>query len=256
MNEKRTDFKRSLAGLVYILKKSVIGMVIAGLILGGTVGIISKKLIAPEYSAKSAMYIASASDSVLKLADLEVGSSMTGDYTYLITSRPFITEMKSRLGLGSEYTYAQLKSMISVTNPSGTHVIEITAVCNDAKMAADMANALAEVSVAKIADIMESSNPKITEYSNAVGYQVGPNSTRNAIISFILGMILCFAVSYLRNISDDTVKSIDDIDSILELNVLGMVNTAPNPKTQSKNSHRKKKTKSSVSASSDQGKKS
>ncbi len=240
MNEKKTDFKRSLAGMLFILQKSLIGMIIAGLILGGAVGIISKKLIAPTYSAKSAMYIASASDSVLKLADLEVGSSMTGDYIYLITSRPFITEMKTRLGL-SDYTYAQLKSMISVVNPSGTHVIEISAVCDDAKMAADMANALAEVSVSKIADIMESSNPKITEYSQTVGYQVGPNSTRNAVLSFLLGMILYFVIAYLSNVSDDTVKSIEDIDSILELNVLGMVNTAPNEKGQKKNSHRKKK---------------
>ncbi len=240
MNDKK-DFKRSLAGVVFILQKSLIGMIIAGLILGGVVGIISKKLITPTYSAKSAMYIASASDSVLQLADLQIGSSMASDYIYLITSRPFITEMKGRLGLGPEYTYAQLKSMINVVNPNGTHVIEITAVCNDAKMAADMANALAEVSVSKIADIMESSNPKITEYSNTVGYKVGPNSTRNAIISFMLGMILFFVFSYLSSVSDDTVKSIEDIDSILELNVLGMVNTAPSEKSQKKSSHRKKK---------------
>ncbi|MBQ8600599.1 MAG: hypothetical protein IJ407_04375 [Clostridia bacterium] len=250
MIQKETDFKRSLAGLFYIIKKSLIGMIISGLVLGGSVGLFSKKFIDPKYSAKSALYIASASDSVLQLDDIQIGSSLTDDYIYLITSRPFITEMKLRIGLGSEYTYAMLSDMISVTNPTGTHAIEITTVCKDDKLAADISNALAEVSVTKLADIMESSHPKITEYAAARGAQVSPNSTMNAMVSFVLGALAFFVFSYLKTVSDDTIKSVEDIDSMLQLNVLGMVNEAPTKaQTGDKKRSRKKKSKKTEKAS-------
>lgn len=234
MVQKKTEieFKKSLAGLVYILKKCFLGMVICGVIVGGSVGVISKTFITPKYSAMSALYIVSASDSVLKLADLEVGSSLTSDYIYLITSRPFITEMKEQLGLGSEYTYKRLNEMITVTNPNDTHAIEITVVSEDEKLAADMCNALAEVSVTRLADIMESSHPKITEYAAVRGNMISPNSTLNAFVSFILGMLLYFIFVYIKNVSDDTVKSTEDIETLLELSVLGMVNVAPHKKSK------------------------
>lgn len=234
MNQNEKDFKVSLAGLLDVVKKSILGMIITGLILGGTVGIISKKFVDPKYSAKSALYVVSASDSILKIADLELGSSITSDYIYLITSRPFITEMKNRLGLGSEYTYARLKSMITVTNPKNTHTIEITTVSKDDKLAADISNALAEISVTRIADIMESSHPKIIENAAARGYQVSPNSTLNAIISFILGAILFFIAKYISVASDNTVKSIEDVDMQLGLNILGVVNEATDKRKPSR----------------------
>ena len=234
MNQNDRDFKTSLAGFLNVVKKSIAGMIITGLILGGTVGIISKKFVAPEYSAKSALYIVSASDSILKIADLELGTSITSDYIYLITSRPFITEMKNRLGLGSEYTYAKLKSMITVENPKNTHTIEITTVSTDDKLAADMSNALAEISVTRIADIMESSHPKIIENAAARGYQVSPNATLNAIVSFILGAIAFFTFKYVSIASDNTVKSVEDVDAQLGLNVLGVVNSADGVKTKRK----------------------
>ena len=74
-------------------------------------------------------------------------------------------------------------------------------------------------------------HPKITEYAAVRGNMISPNSTLNAIISFILGMLLFFIFSYMRSVSDDTIRSIEDIDSLLELNVLGMVNVAPPKKT-------------------------
>ncbi len=234
MNQNDKDFKTSLAGLLNVVKKSIVGMIITGLILGGTVGIVSKKFIAPEYSAKSALYIVSASDSILKIADLELGTSITSDYIYLITSRPFITEMKNRLGLGSEYTYAKLKSMITVENPKNTHTIEITTVSTDDKLAADMSNALAEISVTRIADIMESSHPKIIENAAARGYQVSPNATLNAIVSFILGAIAFFTFKYVSIASDNTVKSVEDVDTQLGLNVLGVVNGPDSAKAKRK----------------------
>lgn len=241
VNNPQTDLKTTVLDIWNIFKSAVIGMLITGIIFGGTAAVISKKLIAPKYSAMSALYIVSASETVLNISDLQVGSSLTDDYIYLITSRPFITEMKQRLGLGSEYTYGQLKSMVSVRNPSDTHAIEITATTTDSKLAADMANALAEVSVTRLADIMESSHPKIIEYAASHGGKVSPNSTFNAIVSFALGAIAFFAVSYIRRVMDNTVKSVEDVENKLGLNVLGVVNIAADDRTKSRKKVRRRK---------------
>ena len=146
--------------------------------------------------------------------------------------------MKNRLGLGSDYTYDRLKSMITVENPKNTHTIEITTVSTDDKLAADMSNALAEISVTRIADIMESSHPKIIENAAARGYQVSPNSTLNAIVSFILGAMGFFMFKYVMIASDNTIKKVEVIETQLGLNVLGVVNTSVSTK---KTSHKFRK---------------
>ncbi len=231
LKKSEVEFERSLSGVLYVLKKSILGMIITGVIFGGTAGVVSETLIKPKYSAMSSLYIVSASESLLKMADLEIGSSLTSDYIYLITSRPFITEVKQKLGLGPEYTYNRIKGMITVSNPSDTHAIEIETVSTDDKLAADISNALAEVSVTKLADIMESSHPKIIEYAAARNNKISPNSTMNAIVSAILGIIAYFIISFFRSVSDDTIKSFEDIENLLELNILGMINLGPAKKS-------------------------
>ncbi len=231
------DFRMSLIGFLDVLKRSVVGMIITGIIIGGSVGIYSKKCITPKYSAMSSMYIVSASESIINVSDLQIGTSIAGDYVYLIKSRPFITEMKKRLELGDEYTYSKLKSMIAVTNPKDTHAIEIRVTATDATLAADMANALAEVSATRISDIMEISHPKIVEYSLSRGTKVSPNSTNNALISFVLAAFAYFAIALIIHLSDNTVKTLEDVDVKLELNVLGMINS-PNAE---KSKYKKKK---------------
>lgn len=222
------SYKRSFNGMLFLLRRCIVAMLIIGVLIASVVKIGIVKFQVPTYSATSAIYIASASGSVINFSDLQVGSSIAADYTYLIKSRNFISEVKKQLGLGDEYTYSKIKNMIYIKNPTNTHVIEIRTVSTDGKLAADISNALAEVSATRISDITETSHPKVIEY--AIAARVPNNSTTKAVLAAILAMLIFYSVSLMRFWADDTVRSPEDVESMFEINALGIINGAPDDK--------------------------
>ena len=56
--------------------------------------------VAPTYQATAKIYIVSASnDSVVNLADLQIGSQLTADYQKLLVSRPLLQDVIANLGM-------------------------------------------------------------------------------------------------------------------------------------------------------------
>ncbi|MBQ6537586.1 MAG: hypothetical protein IJL75_01635, partial [Eubacterium sp.] len=83
-------------------------------------GVYHLKLVKPVYQASTELYITS-TDSVISLQDLQLGSALTADYQSIITSRSVLNRVISDLELNVDYK--TLGKMISVSNPTGTHII-------------------------------------------------------------------------------------------------------------------------------------
>ncbi len=226
--ENSFSYKRSFNGMFFLFRKSLIGMLILGVIVGLVVKIGISKFQTPTYSATSAIYVASASGAVINFSDLQAGSLLTADYSYLIKSKSFIAEVKRQLNLGDEYPSSKISKMISTKIPTNTHIVEIKAVSKDGKLAADVANALAEISASRISDITETSHPKVVEY--AIAKRVGTDSTTSAGLLAILAMAVYYVVELLKFWADDTVHSPEDVETLFEINSLGIVNGAPDDK--------------------------
>ena len=109
-------FFRFLEKIHWILLTALAGAAIAGVLV--------YRVITPVYQATSKIYIVG-SDTTISLSDLQIGSNLAADYQEVFKNWHVHELVDKRLNL--DYSYTQLSSMISVSNPQGTHVLYVRA---------------------------------------------------------------------------------------------------------------------------------
>ncbi len=189
------------------------GWILAAFIAGGILlGLVTFFFITPKYTATSKVYMVSAnSDSILDLADLNLGTSLSKDYAEVLTSRPILEDVIDTLGL--PYTYEGLEGMIEVSSTSETRILVISAESADPQEAKGIANRLALLAVSRLPDLMGTMEPSLIESAVTPKGPSSPSYTKNIMIGALLFALLVMAVLTFRFISDDTLKTTEDVEA-------------------------------------------
>ncbi len=190
--------------------------------------------IAPTYTSTSSMVVLTKETTLTSLADLQLGSQLTKDYTVLITSRPVLETVIDNLGI--EMSYKILKQRISIQNPEDTRILYISVTTNDAKQAKAIVDELASVSALFIGDTLEITPPKIIEEGEVAAVKAGPNLTKNTILGFLGGLALICAIIVILELLNDSIRTEEDVEKYLGLPVLAVVPV----KEEAKKKHAKK----------------
>lgn len=176
----------------------------------------------PTYQSTSKIYVVSASkDSVIDFSDINVGSSLTLDYEQLILSYPVLSKVSDNLGLN--YSIKDLKSMISVTNPEDTRILNITVTSTDKKEAMDIANKVMEVSIDYLPETMSTNAPNVAERARMAEQKAGPSYTKYTMIGALLGLLISCGVIIARYLMDDTIHSAEDMEKYFGLVPLSVI---------------------------------
>ena len=191
-------------------------------LIGATVfGAYHNMMVKPVYTASTELYITS-TDSVISLQDLQLGSAPTADYQSIITSRAVLNKVIDDLQLNTDYK--GLRKLISVTNPTGTHIIQTKVSTNNLALSRDIANDLLVVSIDRIFQIVGTSEPTIIDYAEAQAVEdATPGLLRYLIIGGMIGFLLVAAVLFAETIMNRALKTEDDIEKYLQLPVLSAV---------------------------------
>ncbi len=177
--------------------------------------------IAPTYTSTSSMLVLTKETTLTSLADLQLGTQLTKDYTLLINSRPVLEEVIENLGL--DMNYKALKGCVATENPEDTRVLYISVTMGDPQQAKAVVDELANVSSKYIADIMEVTAPKIIEEGEVSGTKTGPNLMKNTIMGFLAGAFLVCAIIVVLELLNDTIQTEDDIERHLGIPTLAVV---------------------------------
>ena len=178
------------------------------------------RLVTPVYQATSKIYIAG-SDTTISLSDLQLGSTLATDYQEVFKIWHVHEMVDERLDLN--YSYSQLEKMVSVNNPSGSHLLYIyvkSSVPEEAKLLADT---YAEVVQDYIANKMELRKPQILEKARTPVRPIYPNVNATVAKGAVfggLGIILIFLFVFIL---DDRIRSADDISKAVNLPLFGSV---------------------------------
>ena len=175
----------------------------------------------PVYKSTSILYVLTKSTSITSLADIQMGTSLTQDYMVVITSRPVVEKVIENLGL--DMTYGQLKDSISVVNPTNTRFLEITVSNHDAFLAKKIVDELADVSAAKMAEVMETQEPNIMDYGQIAESPSSPSLIKNSMIGAMLGFIAACGIIIVLHLLNDTIRTSEDVEKYLGINVLGLI---------------------------------
>ena len=233
------EIEIDLVALFHELVKHWKALVASMVLLAAVFGLYSKITFVPEYEASAEMYVLSKSTSITSFADIQVGSSLTNDYEYVITGRTVLSQVIDNLDM--DETYEQLSKRVSIENPTDTRVLKIVVTDTDLEASKTVADEIAKVSSQYIADNMDQSQPKIIQTAYASKTPVNNNILKNTVIGAVLGLFLAAGIVVLGYMLDDTISNADDMETRTGLKVLASLPVDETEYNGAKTKRRKKK---------------
>lgn len=217
--------------LLYALKKRIKYIVIA-VVIGALVGFIySKFLVTPMYkssttfvlskSTENNVQVENTSSEAITQSDITLNSKLVSTYSEIIKSKTIAKKVINTLGL--DMTVEQFKSNVTVTSKDDTELIEITVSNENGKIAADIANSLAEVFREKVYEVYKIDNLSIIDVAeeDTEPYNIG--TVKNIVLFALVGMVLSCGIIFLIVYFDDTIKDEKDIEALLNIPVIASI---------------------------------
>ena len=184
-------------------------------------GLYSKILLTPIYKSTAMVYVLSKETTLTSLADLQIGSQLTKDYSVLVTSRPVLEQVIEKQQL--DMRVDELERMISIGNPTDTRVLTITISDTDPIRA----QALAEEGGKDFFRLHRRyyGNGSAQDHR---GRRTGRKTKfskceKNAAMGGLAAAVLISGIICLGVIMDDTIKTEEDVEKYLGLTVLASI---------------------------------
>ncbi|MTS07629.1 Wzz/FepE/Etk N-terminal domain-containing protein [Streptococcus parasanguinis] len=177
-----------------------------------------------EYQSTSRIYVVSRQNqdnNALTNSDLQAGSYLVKDYREIILSQNVLSQAIEELKL--DMTPAELSKKISVSVPTDTRILSITAKDGNPKEAARIANGLRNVAAEKIIAVTKVSDVTTLDEAEVPQTPSSPNIRRNVLLGFIAGTGLMVVLMVVVEVLDDRVKRPEDIEELMGLTLLGIV---------------------------------
>ena len=219
--EDDDEIEIDLLELFYALRHRWWAILLALVIGAGAAGVYTKKLIAPHYQSTSMVYVLSKETTLASLADLQIGSQLTKDYSVIIKSRPVLQEVIDKQNL--DLTTDELGEMITIDNPKDTRILSITVEDIEPMRAKAIVDEVTKSASNYIGDIMEMVPPKVIEDGVFAVKPSSPSVKKNAAVGGLGLAVLVCGLICLKTVLDDTIKSEEDIEKYLGLSVLAVI---------------------------------
>jgi len=217
--------------LLYALKKRIKYIVIAVVICALVGFIYSKFLVTPMYkssttfvlskSTENNVQVENTSSEAITQSDITLNSKLVSTYSEIIKSKTIAKEVINTLGL--DMTVEQFKSNVTVTSKDDTELIEITVSNENGKIAADIANSLAEVFREKVYEVYKIDNLSIIDVAEEATEPYNIGTVKNIVLFALVGMVLSCGIIFLIVYFDDTIKDEKDIEALLNIPVIASI---------------------------------
>lgn len=232
-----------LLELFQYFRSQILILIIALLVGGVAAGAITHFLITPKYQATSKLYVVSASNNkIVDLNDLNIGTSLSEDYTELIKIRPILEDVIKDCNL--DYEYEELLEMLTIAPVGETRILAITVESTSAKEAMTIANSVAATAVTYLPKLMETTAPNIAEKAVLPEGPCSPNLVTNTAIGAIGMLVLVMAVLTVLFLMDDTMRSAEEVEKafgVMPLTVIPEGDIAKSPIKERKRSLRRRR---------------
>lgn len=178
-------------------------------------------LVTPLYDSTGKLYITNKESQNITTSELSVSMYLTNDYVNLIVDRAVLDEVAR--DLDNDYTYAQLKSAITVTNPEDTRFLEITARSPSAEDSKRIVDSVCRVSQEKLVELLGIDRVVIIRNGNLSTSPSVPNLSRNLLGAVIIAVFIYAAFVCVLCLMDDKIDSPEDVEKFLNMSVLGNI---------------------------------
>ncbi|MDQ0216274.1 capsular polysaccharide biosynthesis protein [Oikeobacillus pervagus] len=215
----------SLRELMQTLRKRLRLIFIITFLAALVSGVVSYFFLTPIYQTSTQILVNQSKNEqqLYSTNEVQTNLQLINTYSVIMKSPAILNKVIKELNL--EMTTDQLNEKITVQSEKDSQVVNMSVQDEDPKQAALIANKTAEVFQKEIVKIMNIDN--VTILAKAVVKDdlapIKPQPTLNIAIAVVVGLMAGVGLAFLLEYLDNTVKTEQDVENLLELPVLGMV---------------------------------
>ncbi|MEH7367335.1 YveK family protein [Priestia megaterium] len=187
--------------------------------------VISFFVLTPVYETKTQILVnqAKSDQQLYNATEVQTNIQLINTYNVIIKSPAILDKVKDQLNL--DRSVDALNNQISVSNATDSQVVEIVVKDTSPHVAAQIANKTAEVFQTQISKIMKVDNVSIlskAEVKDNIA-PVKPQPLLNIVAAIVIGLMVGTGLAFLLEYLDNTIKTEQDIESILEIPIMGVI---------------------------------
>lgn len=215
-----------ITNYINIIKKRLLLIIFVTLTCTLISALVSYFFIKPTYKANISVIIGKGETATNIAAtenynDLLLYQNSVKTYAALATSRKVADDVISKLNLNIDTT--TLISMISATPNANTEFLTLTVKAKDKETSVKIANQLAQSLKEVSKNIKKQDSVNLVDDAQLPTQPDSPKPKLNIAISFFLGLIVSVGVVLLLEYLDNTVKTQEDIESLLGIPTIGLI---------------------------------
>ena len=173
----------------------------------------AKYVVTPLYQSSILIYVNNSSFSIgntsvsVSSGDITASKSLVNTYTVILMTRTTLEEVARESGL--DYTYEQLKGMVTAGPEQNTEVLRVTVTCADPSDAKTLVNTIAKVLPNKISGIIDGTSGKVADYGVIPKKRYSPSYTKAAAVGGLIGMVITCGIVVIVSLMDTVVHDED-----------------------------------------------
>jgi capsular polysaccharide biosynthesis protein len=215
----------SLKDIVATIKKRLSLIALITLIAIAISGIISYFILTPVYQASTQILVnqTKTDQQAFDINQVRTNVEMINTYSVIIKSPTILDKVIKKLNLSQ--TADALTGKITVNSEQNSQVFTITVEDEDPAKAVKISNTIAETFQSEIKNIMKVDNVSILSAAELKENPspVNPKPLLNMAIAMVVGLMIGVGLAFLLDYMDNTIKTEDDIQALLQLPVLGVI---------------------------------
>jgi len=186
-------------------------------------GIMSFLINSPKYEVTTKLFIGKENSNDVKASDSDIlmYQKLLKTYAEIISTNNLVEKAIDKDGLN--ITSEEVLSGLTVTPRSDTQILEIKYTSDDKVLAKDIIDSITNEFIRSSAEFIPNGAVKIIESAKIPEQPVNDNKKRNIAIAFLLGLMISIGLSFLIEFMDNTLKTKEQLEQILELPVIGAI---------------------------------
>lgn len=154
-------------------------------------------------------------------SEQQLNKNLVGTYSEIIKSKTILNEVISNLDL--DYSVVQLQNRVTVSSVNNTEIIQITVSDADPKLSTKIANQIANVFVKEVSKFYKLNNVTVLDKAEINNKPYNVNYIKDNAIYVMIGLVLSCGIIFIFFYFDTTIKTSEEIEKKLGLNVIGIV---------------------------------
>ena len=224
-NNKQEEYI-DLLEVAGVLWKQIVPILLTGMIFASLLFGYARFFKTPKYEANALFYVNNSTFSLssavaITTGELSAASDLVDTYVAILQSRANMELVLERSGV--DYTYEELREMISAKAVNSTGLFQITVTSTNPEEARTLANTIAAILPDKISDIVANSSVEVVDYAVTPHRRVSPSYIKYSAVGLLFGMVLCSAIVLLRHYMDDVIHSEDYLLQNYQVPVLATI---------------------------------